>query len=1593
MQSNGKELDSVVMALRGFWSRSLLPVLLSGGVAATVAAQTATTTTLTIVSGGIEQSTVSSGTAVTLNAAVTAGSTPVSPGQVEFCDGSASHCTGIHLLGLAQLTPAGTASLKFIPGIGKHSYQAVFVGTRSYANSSSSSVPLDVTGLYPTTSTIVQSGSAGNYSLMATVVGLGSGTVPTGTVSFLDTSNGNAVLGTAALGANTEGLGWLSASNSPAGSYPESIAVGDFNKDGIPDMAVANSGDGTVSVLLGNGNGTSRQASGSPISVGAAPWAIAVGDFNGDGNSDLAVADYIGESISILLGNGNGTFTEGANSSIPLPQYPISLVTGDFNGDGIADLAIVATPVDTTGTGTVTSFLGNGDGTFTQAPGSPVSLPYPYALATADFNGDGILDLAVVSGYNWAMFLEGNGDGTFTLTNNTIGVGNSPVSIAVGDFNSDGMADLAIANWGDNLVTILVGQGNFAFTRTEIAVGVNPFSIAAGDFNGDGNADLAVANAGSDSITVLLGDGSGAFTQAAGSPLPYSGTPVSLATADLNGDGVADLAVVDQAGDAVTALLSQVTETASAAVSGISPSGSGTNQVETSYPGDGNFMASTSATTALRAVPITPGVTVTPSSSAITTGQVLTVTILISGGSGNPIATGTVVLSGGGYSSGAVALSAGSAVLSVPAGSLAAGTDTLTAAYTPDTNSATTYNSNSGSATVRVTPLPLATPEITVAVSTAKVAISQAVTVQITVAGTAGNPAPTGLVTLMSNNPAPMVYDTFQYPDGTLLNGKTAQSGNSVWNVGGLGVIEGNHLINNAPPDQLGVMNALLPNTTSVGGTLQPVTTVGGTIRMCPSASGTYSPSYTSVGMLAFHDSTDVIEIGIGPTSWWLRKTVHSVNTTLLEGAENLAVDCTSEYTVQMMINQAAGTVQVIPPSGIPSRVITDPDITQIDALYGDWEPENNTPYKYIGEWGSVWLGGGYVSASTPLIGGSATITIPAGSLALGNDTLTATYTPDATSSPIYNGVAGTGSVAVSKVTPSVTVKPSSTSITTIQGVTVTLAVSGSTGAPEPTGTVVLSGNKYTSSTVTLTSGSATIRIPAGVLAAGTDTLTATYIPDARSSAIYNAVADTGSIAVSKVTPSVKAMPSSTSITTIQGVTITVAVSGGTGAPVPTGTVVLSGSGYTSPAVTLTSGSVTIRIPAEVLAAGTDTLTATYTPDTASSTIYNGADGTRSVAVSKLTPSLKVTPPSSRITTTQLFQVLVTVTGGAGGPIPTGAVALANGGYASGRMDLSKGAAAITIPAGALPPSTDIYTVSYSGDSIYSGAEVTGTVAVRQSAVSVTVTPANNGTLVSSQPETVTIIVASVGPTPSGTVALTGGGFSSSAAPLISGSATIDIPANQFTNAGNITLAATYSGDAIYASGSGEESITVNAPYSLTTTNPSPVSPGTDTSAVVTVSANPSYSGSVSLSCVLTDGPSGAQDLPTCSVASGSPVTINNGTASGTVTITIDTTAERTSGLDRSGWATVAGGMVFALLFLMGIPTQRRNWRGFLGLVVVMAVLGSLGACGGRSTSSGNGRGGGSLGTPVGSYTFTVTGKGNPAITPAPAVAVTLTVN
>jgi len=343
-------------------------------------------------------------------------------------------------------------------------------------------------------------------------------------------------------------LSFNAASNYAAGSRPYSVAVGDFNADGSPDLAVANSLGNNVSILLGNGGGGGTFQAAVNYAVGTNPRSVAVGDFNADGRPDLAVANFSIDNVSILLGNANGTFQ--APSNYAAGSQPVSVAVGDFNADGRPDLAVA-----NFSSNNVSILLGNGGGGGTfQAAVNYAAGTNPYYVAVGDFNADGRPDLAVanINSDNISILL-GNGDGTFQ-PRVTYAVGNFPRSVAVGDFNADGRPDLAVANTGGNNVSILFGIGNGTFqAAVNYAVGSQPISVAVGDFNADGRPDLAVANNNSANVSILLGNLSGTFQAAVNYAVGTN--PRSVAVGDFNADGRPDLAVANLFGNNVSVLL------------------------------------------------------------------------------------------------------------------------------------------------------------------------------------------------------------------------------------------------------------------------------------------------------------------------------------------------------------------------------------------------------------------------------------------------------------------------------------------------------------------------------------------------------------------------------------------------------------------------------------------------------------------------------------------------------------------------------------------------------------------------------------------------------------------------------------------------------------------------------------------------------------------------------------------------------------------------------------------------------------------------------------------------------------------------------
>ena len=633
-------------------------------------------------------------TVLTLTATVTTSGAVVHPGLVTFCDATAPPCVGLAVVGTAQLTSVGTAALRFIPSVGSHNYIAVFAGTTAYTASISSvqAVTVSPPASFLTTTAITSSGTPGNYTLIATVVGTGNATLgPTGSVSFIDTTNGNSVLGTATLGTPTLGHGFANAMGSPiaVGNLPVTAAVGDFNGDGIADLVVANDTDNTLTILLGNGHGGFSPAPGSPVAVGPNPFGVVLGDFNGDGIADLAVVNSGSTNVSILLGDGHGGFSPAVGSPVAVGTDPFGLAVGDFNGDGIADLAVA-----NWGSNDVTILLGNGSGGFS-ASGSTVPVGNrPYAITVADFNGDGITDLAVANQTSANVsILLGNGSGGFSpAPGSPVTAGNNPQSVAVGDFNGDGIVDLAVTNYLSNNMNILMGDGHGGFSPapgSPVATGAGPNYVSVGDFNGDGIVDLVVANLDADDVTIFLGNGSGGFALASGSPIAVGHLPYAVAVGDFDGDGIADLAVPNYGADDISILLNQVTQTATAVLTAVSIPGSGTRNVEATYPGDANFGGSTSPTIPLTATPVTTVTTLVLSTAdTIAFGTPVTLTAIVTPFTlGGSTATGTINFYDGTALLGAVPVSStGEASLTVSTFTVAGSPHRLTAVFIGDAN-------------------------------------------------------------------------------------------------------------------------------------------------------------------------------------------------------------------------------------------------------------------------------------------------------------------------------------------------------------------------------------------------------------------------------------------------------------------------------------------------------------------------------------------------------------------------------------------------------------------------------------------------------------------------------------------------------------------------------------------------------------------------------------------------------------------------------------------------------------------------------------------------------------------------------------------
>jgi hypothetical protein len=330
--------------------------------------------------------------------------------------------------------------------------------------------------------------------------------------------------------------------------HTERVVAGDFNNDGIPDLAISSTFN-QVAIFLGKGDGSFSRPTIYNL-VFYVSGRVVVADFNKDGKLDLAVVggDTSGDGVAFLAGNGDGTFQTPVYSKTNLAGASITAVAADLNGDQNLDLFVG-------GNGSSEVLLGDGKGNFLDGQFEAVS---GFGVALGDFNNDGKMDAVTTQAFpnnsnNGVSVLFGNGDGTFQSPNGYSGL-NEPLGIATGDFNGDKKLDLAVTDYLNDSVVILQGNGDGTFTNIgPRGSGLAPGAIAVADFNRDGRADIAMTQFAGGGISVLTGAGNGFFPT--NTFIATTGAPSDVVAVDLNGDDSPDLVSVDNSGNTFSVIL------------------------------------------------------------------------------------------------------------------------------------------------------------------------------------------------------------------------------------------------------------------------------------------------------------------------------------------------------------------------------------------------------------------------------------------------------------------------------------------------------------------------------------------------------------------------------------------------------------------------------------------------------------------------------------------------------------------------------------------------------------------------------------------------------------------------------------------------------------------------------------------------------------------------------------------------------------------------------------------------------------------------------------------------------------------------------
>ncbi len=518
------------------------------------------------------------GTVTVTVTGVGTGATPT--GSITYAfDGGTTHTIGLQPNGSAQIM------IPTLIATGGHTLSLTYNGDTNYA-SSSTTVSVTIYGRSQTDIVALTSTAA-----TINVYGLGF-TPPSGQLAFTDLTTGSPVAAPVTLNVAhaVTALTPMVTSAPGAETLPVWTELADLNGDGILDLITSQFATDSVTVQLGNGDGTFKPATTVFSANGFGPAEVHAVSLRGDGKLDLIIGSFNLNEIAVLLGNGDGTF-EATPSTYTLgssSNTPTSLTSGDFNHDGFLDVAVA-----NFGDNTISVLNGDGTGHLV-LPESPISVGHaPEAIRAGDFNDDGVPDLAVANyGDGTITTLLNGGTGTFTASTLSIGSGahSGPQALAVHGTGSSLL--LAVANFKDNTISVLPSNGSGGFgPQTIVKVGKGPDDVNFADFNGDGNPDLVVANYTDGSVNLVLGSSGGNYSVSG--PFSVGNKPYSAAVGDMNLDSTPDVVVSNCFSNNTGVLLDGTL--ISTSYTGLSLAAG--NQVQGSYTPDGSSKYGSSTST------------------------------------------------------------------------------------------------------------------------------------------------------------------------------------------------------------------------------------------------------------------------------------------------------------------------------------------------------------------------------------------------------------------------------------------------------------------------------------------------------------------------------------------------------------------------------------------------------------------------------------------------------------------------------------------------------------------------------------------------------------------------------------------------------------------------------------------------------------------------------------------------------------------------------------------------------------------------------------------------------------------------------------